>query len=490
MIKGKNNIFNYRNLKYGAVSAVITVIIIVFIILLNVTLTFLFNRFPLDIDLTKNRVFEISGDTENILSSLNQDAVIYVMNTESGFISTAPSEYFIQANEILKKYAQYSKEARVRIEYIDLMRNPDFASRYPDDQIQMNDIIVTSLDKHKVIYPSQLFNVYSSEYGNFVASSRAEQALTSALVNVISGKTFKAALVSGHGIQDIASFLDLLILNNFEITEVNLLTGVIPSDVSLLILCDPSRDLSLDELRKIDAFLDSADARVLFYIASVVQPELPNLDDFLGEWGIAVDPGIVFESDNSRLVSPSSYIAIVDYAENQHSKNMMQRNLHMLIAQSRPLRMVYEEFRSRFVTPLLKFSGASGVRPSGAPNDWVPSAAYVTGNVPALLLSTQSRNDVNWNIIHSHVLVLGSILALEESTLGNPYIANSAYFLDLIGNLTGRGDNFFITDKIIGFTDLRASYSQIITMIVIFVIILPLAVLGAGITVWLKRRYK
>jgi len=490
MVKGKKNIFNNRNLKYGAVSVIITIIVIAFIVLLNTALTFLFNRFPLNIDLTKNRVFEISGDTGNILLNLDKDVVIYVMNTESGFISTSPAEYFIQANEIIKKYAQYSPSGRVRIEYIDLIRNPDFASRYPDDQIQMNDIIIASGDKYKVIFPSKLFNVFSSEYGSFVASSRAEQALTSALVNVISGKIFKAALVSGHGIQDIASFLELLILNNYEITEVNLLTEDIPSDVSLLILCDPSRDLSLNELRKIDAFLDSADARVLFYIASLLQPELPNLDDFLKEWGIAVDPGIVFESDNSRLISPSSYIAIVDYAESQHSRNMLQRNLQMMMAQSRPLRMVYEEFRSRFVTTLLKFSGSSGIRPSNAPNDWVPSAAYVTGNVPALLLSTQTKNDVNWNIISSHVLVLGSILALEETTLGNPYIANSAYFLDLIGNLTGRDDNFYITDKIIGFTDLKASYSQVIAIIIIFVIILPLAVIGAGIAIWLKRRHK
>jgi len=477
-----------RNFRYGALSVTITISVILFIVLLNAALTFLFARYPLSIDLTRNRVFEISRETEDILASLKRDAVIYVMNSEPNFISTVPQEYFIQANEVIKKYAQYSP--RVRIEYVDLVRNPDFASRYPNEEIKMNDVIVTSGGKHKIIYPAELFNIFSSEYGNYVASSRAEQAMTSALLHVTGDRDYLAAVISGGGIQDLIPFLELLALNNYQIADVSLLTGEIPQQASVLILADPSRDLSLAELRKIDAFLEGGSGRVFFYIASVMQPPLPNLEEFLGEWGIAVDPGMVFETDTSRLISPSSYIAVADYAENSYSKNMKQRNLQPLVAQSRPLRVLYEEFRSRFTTVLLKFSASSGIRPANAQNDWMPSSAYITGNIPVMALTTQSRYDVNNNFIQTHVLALGSILALEESTLGNPYVANSAYFLDLLASLTGRGDFLFINDKIIGYTELNASYSQVMTMIVIFVIVLPLAVLGAGIFVWLRRRHK
>ncbi|MCL2214278.1 MAG: GldG family protein [Treponema sp.] len=482
------NILNNRNMKYGTVSVVITICVVLFIVLLNVVLTLLFMKFPLNVDLTKNRVFEISKDTENILTALDHDVTIYIMNSESGFISASPQDYFIQANEVIRKYAQYS--SHMRIEYVDLIRNPDFVSRYPQDQIRMNDIIVTSQYRHKVIYPSALFNIFSSEYGDYVTSSRAEQAVTSALINVISNKEFLALILSGHGFQDVLSFLELLLLNNYSVAEINLLTNEIPSEASLLILANPARDLSPEELRKIDNFLNSGNNRVFFYLASVVQPTVPNLDEFLSEWGIAVDSGLVFETDNNRLISPSPYIAIVDYADDKYSQNMIQRNLQPMIAQSRPLRVVYNEFRSRFVTPLLKFSSASGIRPQDAPNDWVPSPSYITGNVPSLLLCTQAGYDADRNQVKNHVLVSGSVLALEESTLGNPYIANSAYFLDLLGSLTGREDNFYIMDKIIGFTELRASYSQIIIMIIIFVVLLPLAILSAGITVWWRRRHK
>ena len=482
------NIINSRNFKYGSVSVIITISVILFIVLLNAALAFLFARYPLNIDLTRNRVFEISKDTEDILAALDQDVTIYVMNSESGFVSASPQEYFIQANEVIRKYAQYS--SRVRIEYVDLIRNPDFVSRYPGDQIRINDIIIASPDRHKVIFPSALFNVFSSEYGDYVASSRAEQAVTSALINVTSEKEFLALVLSGHGFYDVLSFLELLMLNNYKAAEINLLTNEIPAEASLIILANPARDLSPEELRKIDAFLNNGNSRVFFYLASVVQPEAPNLDEFLREWGIAVGSGLIFETDANRLISPSPYIAIVDYAEDKYSQNMKQRNLQLMFAQSRPLRTVFNEYDSRFVTPLLKFSGTSGIRPADAPNDWTVSPSYITGNETALFLSTQASLDADRNYTQNHVLVSGSVLALEESTLGNPYLANSAYFLDLFANLLGREDNFYIMDKIIGFTELRASYSQIIVIIVIFAVLLPLAVLGAGIAVWLRRRHK
>ncbi|MCL2244815.1 MAG: GldG family protein [Treponema sp.] len=479
---------NNRKVRYGSVSVIITITVILLVVLLNIVLTFLFNRFPLNIDLTGNRVFEISKETENFLSSLDKDIVIHIMNTEAGFTSASPQEYFIQANEVMRKFTQYS--SHVKIEYVDLLRNPGFSSQYPSEQIRMNDIIVKSGEKYKIIYPSTLFNIFSSEYGDYVASSRAEQTLTSAMLNVISGGKHAAAVIAGHGAHDILGFLELLLLNNYELSEVNLLTGDIHQEVSLIILANPVRDLSPEELKKLDVFLDKGDNRALFYLASLVQPELPNIDIFLGEWGIQVDSGLVFETDNSRLISPSQFIAIADYAEDKYSRNMIQKNLQPLIAQSRPLRAVYDEFRYRYVTTLLKLSPLSGIRPVNSSNDWIPSLSDITGDIPALMLSTQARNDASGNLIKSHVLVCGSILALEESTLGNPYIANSAYFLDLLGALTGREDYFHIMDKVIGFTELRANYSQIIVMTVIFTVLLPLAVLTAGIIVWLRRRHK
>ena len=487
-MRGIKNPFDSRNFRYGAVSVVITVMVIVFIVLLNALLTFLFKKYPLNIDLSENRAFEISRDTEEFLASLKQDVVIYVMNTEARFTGSSPVEYFIQANEVIHKYAQHS--SRIRLEYVDLIRSPDFSSRYPDENLNVNDILVTSGGRYRVLASSDLFNIRSSYYGNYVASSKAEQAMTSALMNITGDKKFLAAVIAGHGETEIGAFTELLKLNSYETADVSLFTADPPPDASALILAAPARDLSAAELRKIDAFLEDGDNRLLFYLASPAQPDLPNLAEYLGEWGVAIDRGVVFETDSSRLISASPYIAIVDYAEDEYSQNMVRRELPAVIPESRPLRAVFDRSRYRNVSPLLKFSPASGIRPPDAPNDWSPGPLQIRGNVPVLLLSSQFRNDAAGQPVQAHVLVCGSVFAVDGSILGSPNIANSAYFLDLLGTLTGREDVIYIQDKTMGFAGLGVNVLQIMLIAVVFTALLPLAVLGAGITVWLRRRHK
>jgi hypothetical protein len=483
------NPFDSRNFRYGAVSMIITVTVIVFIVLLNALLTFLFKKYPLNIDLTENRAFTISRDTEEFLASLKQDVVIYVMNTEARFTGSSPSEYFVQANEVIHKYAQHS--SRIRLEYVDLIRSPDFSSRYPDENLNVNDILVTCGGRYRVLASSDLFNIRSSYYGNYVAASKAEQAMTSALMNITSDKKSLAALTGGHGEGEIGAFTELLKLNSYETADVNLFTGDVPDGASVLIIAAPARDFSVAELRKIDAFLEGGDKRLLFYLASPAQPDLPNLAGYLGEWGIAVDQGVVFETDNSRLISVSPYIAVVDYAgDEEYSQNMVRRELLAVIPESRPLRAVFDQARYRNVTPLLTFSPTSGIRPPDAPNDWSPSPLQIRGNVPVLMLSSQFRNNAAGQPVEAHVLVSGSLFALDGSILGSPNIANSAYFLDLLGTLTGREDVIYIQDKTLGFAGLGANVLQIMMIAVVFTVLLPLGVLGAGIAVWLRRRHK
>ena len=486
-----------KNFRYGAVSVIISITVILFIILLNAMLAFLFKKYPLDIDLTDNKIYEITKETENFLRTLDRDAVIYVMNTESGFTSSAPQEYFIQANEVMRKYTQYT--SRIRLEYVDLIRNPGFASRFPYEQLQINDIIISAANEaaasydaaasYRIIYPANLFNIHTDQYGTFVASSKVEQSLTSALMSAAGGNKFLAAIITGRGEHELPSFTELLILNNYEVVKINLLTGNIPPEASLVILAAPSRDLSSIEMRKIDAFIEGGNNRVLFYLASTTQPALAGLDEFLGEWGVAVDPGVVFETDIRRLISSSPFITLADYSEETYSRNMIQRNMLPLIAHSRPVRALFNEFRFRNVSVLLSFSPTSGVRPINAPGGWTVSPSDITGNVPALVLSTQSRSDDNGNINRSHVLVCGSILALDGNYLANPDIANANYFMDLLGSLTGREEQIIITDKVIGFSELRANYFQILVIAVVFAFLLPLAVLAAGFVVWLRRRH-
>jgi hypothetical protein len=487
-------LFGKRNLRYGFVSVGITVVVIAAIVLLNVVLTALFEKYPLDIDLTEDQIFEISEETRDYLANLERDVNIYVLNTESAFTSASPTEYFVQANEVIQKYAQYS--SRVRLEYVDTIRNPNFISRYPELDLNIGDILIISGDRSRKLSPQDLFNIRSSYYGSYVASSKAEQAMTGALLGVSSTKTSLAALVSGHGEADVSSLTDLLQMNSWESISFNSLTEPVPPEADLLILAAPQRDLSPEELSRIDAFLENGDDHVLLYFGSYSQPGqtadqagFPNLDAFLAEWGIAVDPGIVFETDNSRIIM-NSVVAIADFVEGDYTKSVMEKGLYPVIPQSRPLRLVFEAQRYRRTNVLVRASANAGIIPVEAPQDWYPGPQDMKADIPLVAMTSSLRNNLEGDLVSNHVVVCGSLLALDQDFLGNANFANSTFFLDLLGNLSGREDRIYIMDKTLGFSSMNITMIQIVVFALIFTVFVPLAVAVTGIVVWLRRRHK
>jgi hypothetical protein len=479
---------NSRIVRYGVVSTIITVLVIVVAFLLNMALTAVFRKYPLNIDLTQGKVFEITQDTKDFLSTLDKDIDIYILNTEDRFIGASPSEYFMQANEVIRKYAQYS--SRVKITYLDLLRNPDFGSRYPGLNLSVNDILVTSGERTKMLNSADLFNISNSYYGRYVASSKAEQTLTSALFNITAAGQIRVFVITGHGEEDISPFTELLILNAYEVFPLNLYNQEIPEDTALLILAAPDRDLAELELRKLDAYLESGNGKNLFYLASADQGPLPNIDAFLAEWGIAVRDGLAFEANPALLLSNSVFMSYAGYREEEHSRNTMAKGLLPVFPQSRPLGMVFEQEKYKSVKTLLALSPASGIRPSRAEPDWQPSAADIAGNVPVMILSGSLRNSISGSLDKANVLAAGSVLGLDENILGSSNIANSGYLLDLLGSLTNKEQEIWIESKIIGSGQLGATILQVMIIAAVFMVILPLVILGIGVGVWLKRRHR
>ena len=483
-----NDLLKSRAVRYGTVSTLITVLVIALLVTLNTALTFLFKKYPLRIDLTRDKVFELSEDTEEFLAGLAADVDVFILNSESGFSASSPAVYFTQANEVLRRYAQHS--ARIRISYVDLLRNPGFASRYPDVSLEVNDILLTSGGRNRVIRAQDLFNIQSSYYGSRVLSSKAEQTMTSALLSLTGVEKTLVSVISGHGEESIVPFLDHLSLNAFEHVSQNLLTEEIRPDASLVILAAPSRDLSEEELRKLDAFLAGGKNKTVFCLASASQQPLPNLASFLAEWGIAVEAGTAFETDPGRLLGNNPYLSIADYGEEEYSKNAAGKGLLPVTVQSRPLKALFEQKLYKTVIPLLRLSPRSGVRPADTETDWQPSPADLTGDVPVMLLGRSRQTGRSGALEQTNVLVSGSIFSLDQSILSGPNIANAGYFLDVLGNLAGRERTVWVADKTLGFSQLGIAAGHVIVLVLVFMAILPLGTLIFGIVVWLRRRHR
>ena len=75
--------FNKRRLKYGSLATVITVGFLAALVLVNVIVSLLLERFPLDIDLTPDKRFALTEDSAAYIRDLSRDVSITVLAAES-----------------------------------------------------------------------------------------------------------------------------------------------------------------------------------------------------------------------------------------------------------------------------------------------------------------------------------------------------------------------------------------------------------------------
>ena len=143
------------------------------VVLVNVIFSLLADRFPMDVDLTSDNIFEVTDETIDYLKNLDQKVSITVLAKEEEF--SGNNAYYTQANEVIQKYAKYS--SNVTITYLDLYSNPDFVNKYPKETLYTGYIIVECGDRYQVLTAYDLFNTQtdSSSGSTYITSSRAEE---------------------------------------------------------------------------------------------------------------------------------------------------------------------------------------------------------------------------------------------------------------------------------------------------------------------------
>ena len=483
-------ILNSRTFRQGSAATALTAIVIALIIVLNMVVTSLSDRYPLSIDLTENQIFSISDESKSFLRGLDRDITIYVLSLEESFLSG--NVYAVQANEVIKRYAQESP--RVRVEYIDLLRNPTFENRFPNLQLTPNSILIVSGDRVRDLSPYDLYNIEGQMGQVMIASSKAEQAMTSAMLNVTSDKTVGVTFITGHNETELAAFQSLLELNNYTISHTNLLTKEVDPESTIAIMAAPKRDLDEDTLKKLDDYLSNGEklGRSLLYFASIEQPEasdLPNLSAFLRDWGIGVENSVVFEASLNKVAAFNIYAPYAEYTESEYAEITASRNLWIFLPFSRPLSVLFEAKSAITTQTLLAFSETSGIVPENAAQDWQPRESDLSGPIPALVLAQKTTYE-GITPQRSNVVAASSVFAVSGDAVSATSTGNGDYFINLLNKLSDREDVVNIQSKAIGGRELGIQSAQALTLALIFVILLPLAVLVYGVVVWLRRRHR
>jgi len=475
--------------KSGSMTNVLFILLMVLltvgVVLLNMVARSLSDRYPLAADLTANAAYRVGDDTKAVLEELTTDIDLYSLATESQYSGNSS---LIQLRSILEEYPKYSDH--VKLHYVDYASDPTFAAAYPDLELSSGDVLVVSTFGIKQLPLANMFTYNADSAGNLTVNAcRGEEALTSAIVGVLTDDTVQVGILTGSGAaSDVSTFAAVLTNNNFDVASVNMVTDDF-TGYDILVLTAPATDLSEDVLSKLDAFLynDGAFGKILLYAADVNQGEMPNMDAFLREWGIAVEDGAVFETSSDRAYSYQPYYPYADYAEETYSAMLKDSSNPFLAPLARPLSAVFDFRDNRTVTALLTFGTTAGIRPSDAPDTFAASEAEKWGPFPALLMSTWKTGS---SAESSCVIVSASAAAYGGTAMGNTAFSNAEYTVNVFNDLTDREGTVAIEAKSLTGNTLTLNTGTASRLGLVLCILLPVAILGTGITVFLRRRYK
>ena len=486
------SVLKSRRFRHGSMATIITALFIVAVVVINIIATLILERFPTNIDLTSNQIFQLTDESIDFAKSIDMDVNITVCKNETDLINNT---YANQANSIIKSYAQYN--SHVKVDYVDLLEEPTFASQYSDYGVTDYSVIVETEKRTKVLNMNDMFETsYDQTTYQQTTSSSAEQMMTSALMYVTDDKVSQVSILTGHSEVDVPGLTSMLEDNNYEATQQNIETEEINQDADIAVIYSPTTDYSAEELEKLDTFLDNNGqfGKTLIYVASIQQPEggLPNLEAFLKEWGITVGQGVVAETDSTNIYGQSPYFFganIVDDDENTYTKDLRDGDLPYLAYYTRPVTLEFEMANNRTAQLLLESPETSVLVPMDAESFDVDSAEQQSYGIAALGRRLRYADD-GITEQYSNVLVFGGTGLFDESLISSSRYNNNEYAINVINKLTGKEDNLNIVSVSFDAEALNPTESVTNTISLVFTVLVPLGTLVIGVVIWLRRRHR
>lgn len=538
-----------KKMKYGSVAVAITLIVTAIVILLNVVVGLLVERYPnAKLDLTTSNLYEVSDETIDYIKNLDTTVEIAVSSEES---TLEKDSYLKMVTEMLKKYQSYSSE--VEVTYFDTTKNPDILSKYQSKYsgtISSDNVIVCSGDRVRVFPLSDFFDMDQDKlqyyyYGQAtlaecITAFKGEQSLTNAIMNVTDANPQRVGFIAksnGNSIYNptngnvyAAQVLSTLLDDNgYDVTQLDMVTDEIsPADYDLLVLPAPVNDLTVDAIEKLETFLhnDGNLGKRLLYIADFTQGNTPNLDAFLKDWNIVADTSYVIDDNATTqqavtlLVAGNQrmYAPIVNPVSSDYSSGLANTSLPIVAPVSRPI-LTRDANNGRVVTNLLTtadtsycvplnldgnaekaeaaWDSANGVeKTTEATTEETTEATTTTtfdvANAERSSYSVMafSQNQISKDnaLLESDVMVIGSMGYFDVYVAQDTSYNNAEYFISALNTICGKSDNIVIAAKNMNLTSIDATASQMKMLTTVVIVVIPALMVVIGIVIWARRK--
>ena len=466
---------NGKVFRSGVYSTAILAAAIVLAVLLNLLVGALPKKYT-EFDLSEAKMYTLGDSSKKLVQSLDQDVTVYYL-CETG------SEDAI-LTKLLDHYADES--SHFRWEQKDPAIYPTFAAQYGASDVSTGSLIVVSGENNVVLDAADLYEYDYSDYyttGSANVTFGGEKQITSAIYKLTAAEETHAYYTTNHGEQALTSSLtEALEAQNITAQPLDLLTSTIPDDCDLLIINDPTSDFAsdglVDEISQLQTYLENG-GRVL--LTTNGYDETPNLDAVMAQFGLAREAGLVVEGDSSHALYGYPYSLFPDYGTTDESTALdgVNRSTHVMLS----------------VAQGITVTETDGVTAESLLN--TSEDAYSKLNFDTSSTTDKENGDTDGPFSLA-VWARNEPTGAEVIWIGCPNMDNEQLYQSIPGNLTFLqgcaasmvGQDILIDTKALEASPITISASTATTLGLVFVFVLPAAVLIAGTVVVLLRRRK
>lgn len=475
-----------QKFKHGSMATALTAVFIVAVVLVNVLVGILGERFPsMNLDMTKSADNSLSEEAAEVVDTVDEKTEIIIMMEESTAKSNANYQ---KVDAISAKMAE--RNSNITVEYKNPDKEPGMLSEY--DGLTSGSVLVRTEKRYRVVTSSDLFPVkYDQSTYQQISYTDVNGALASALSAVNADTMPIVAFDTGHDeMLDMTSYKEILNDNNFDTVDFNLLTEEIPESAQIVVLGVPATDLSEAEVEKLNTYLNDTSTsmdRSVMVVSYPAQGELPVLNSYLNEWGMNVTPAEVIEGDSSSYVqSPEMILANVSDSLDLDGADSYS---YILSPQTNPIEILWEGRNSVSTHPLLTSSESSYIYDVATQEEKKDE----TGSYNLAAAGVKMIKGEDGDYFNANVIVIGSPYLFNASFTGSSTYGNGQYIADLskyATGTTGSSTAVYSTPTQTITYDIAMSGGQIMFIgLGVFTVLIPLAFLITGIVVFFRRRH-
>ncbi|HIZ62443.1 MAG TPA: GldG family protein [Candidatus Gemmiger avistercoris] len=458
-----------KALRNGVYAALLTAVVLAAVILLNLVLQALPTRYTA-FDISTNSMFTLSETSKNMLHELDTDVTAYYLATSGQEDSNI--------TRLLDRYADES--SRFTWQQRDPVLYPTFVEQY--EGASTGCVVMTTAGQYTVVSYSDMYAVDMDAYyyyGSEEYTFDAENALTTAIGRVTRTVSYDLYELTGHGETALGSdFVETLNNAGVTVQELNLTTaGSIPEEAASLLINAPIADVTAEEAALLSDYL-AGGGKLL--VATDFTVETPNLDAVLAECGMTRQSGLLVETDADHY--PYGYPQTYLLPNIEASEILAGMSSGMMVYTPIAQGIVTAEDSAYSFTPLLTTGDSAysmenyATAETAAKSDTDPEGRF---NVAVAAENSATGARVVW-INCPNTLLSG----MNQSVSGG-----NAQFLGCVVNwFNDQQTAAVISGKSMSAVGLSVPNAALVGLSLLFVFVLPIACLVAGVAVCLIRR--